>query len=85
MKQLFVLLALGIIGYWLYTFYTQNPDDLPAMLRHSNVASTPIPTVGPPTPVPTLPPLDSVPVSKGETMTHCKVMRFSSDSVTFRC
>jgi len=85
MKQLFVLLALGIIGYWLYTFYTQNPDDLPAVLRHSNTVSKPIPTVGPPTPVPTQPPLDSVPVKKGATLTHCKVMRFSADAVTFLC
>lgn len=85
MKQLFVLLALGIVGYWLYTFYTQNPDDLPAILRHSNVVSTPIPTVGPPTPVPTQPPLDSVPVEKGETLTHCRVRGFNATSVTFLC
>lgn len=86
MKSFIVLIILVIVGYWLYTFYQQNPDDLPSLIHiQKGAVSTPIPTTLPPTPPPTAPKLDSIPVVKGETLTHARVKAIHTDSILFVC
>jgi hypothetical protein len=86
MKSIFVLIILVIVGYWLYTFYQQNPDDLPSLVHiQKGAVSTPIPTLITPTPRPVAPKLDSIPVVKGETLTHARVKTIHADSLLFVC
>ncbi len=86
MKSIVVLIVLFIVGYWLYTFYQQNPDDLPSLIHvQKGVVSTPIPTSMVPTPPPVAPKLDSIPVVKGETLTHARVKTIYGDALLFVC
>jgi hypothetical protein len=86
MKSIIVLIVLGLVGYWLYTFYQQNPESLPNMVHlQKDLVSTPLPTVGTPTPKPVAPSLDSIPVSKGPTLTHARVKGIRTDSLVFVC
>jgi hypothetical protein len=88
MKSFVILIALAIIGYWAYTYYQANPNDLPVSLTHhqAGLVSTPIPTPATPTPTPppaVQPDLASVSVFKGVTMTHAKVREIKPDSLVF--
>jgi hypothetical protein len=84
MKTLVTLIAVCIVGYWLYTFYSQNPDDLPSMIhRQKDLVSTPIPEekviAQPP------PKLDSIQVLRGPVLTHAKVKSARVNSIVFMC
>jgi hypothetical protein len=86
MKSIVVLIVLGILGYWLYTFYQQNPDDLPSLIHlQKDAVSTPIPTTAVPVPPAVAPNLDSIPVEKGQTLTHARVKGIRADSLVFVC
>jgi len=84
MKTLVTFIAVCIVGYWLYTFYSQNPDDLPPMVhRQKDLVSKPIPeekVVTPPAPK-----LDAIQVVRGPILTHAKVKSARPNSIVFMC
>ncbi|HZZ20602.1 MAG TPA: hypothetical protein VFE25_14600 [Opitutaceae bacterium] len=85
MKSLVTLIAVCIVGYWLYTFYSQNPDELPSMVHRSkDVVSTPIPQEN--VDAPQVPPkLDVIQVARGPVLTHAKVKSARPNSIVFLC
>jgi hypothetical protein len=84
MKTWVTLIAIGIVGYWLYTFYQQNPDDLPPMVhRQKDLVSSPMPDEK--LIVAQAPKLDSIQVLRGPTLTHGKVKEAKPNSVVFVC
>jgi hypothetical protein len=84
MKTLVTLIAVCIVGYWLYTFYSQNPDDLPSMVhRQKDLVSTPIPDEK--AIAQTAPKLDSIQVIRGPVLTHAKVKSARVNSIVFMC
>jgi hypothetical protein len=88
MKSIVTLLAVGLICYWLYTFYQQNPDELPSIVNHQkDLVSTPIPQVKEvkvEKPVPA-PDLTTIAVANGQTLTHARVKDARATSVVFVC
>ena len=85
MKSIVVLIALFIVGYWLYTFYQENPGELPSIgHRQKDLVSTPVPVT--PEPAKVAPPdLASVPVLNGPTLTHVRVKDARAKSLVFMC
>jgi hypothetical protein len=84
MKSLVTLIAVCIVGYWLYTFYSQNPDDLPPMIhRQKDLVSKPVPDEK--QIEATAPKLDSIQVTRGPVLTHAKVKAARPNSVVFLC
>jgi hypothetical protein len=84
MKTVLIFLAVCIVGYWLYEFYQQNPDDLPSM-HHQKLTTTPIPSEPPPDDRGPPPNLVAIPVRGGSTLTNAKVKEARADSVLFLC
>lgn len=85
MKSIVVLIAIFIVGYWLYTYYQENPGELPSIThRQKDLVTTPLPVT--PEPVKVAPPnLASVPVLNGTTLTHARVKEARVNSVVFMC
>jgi hypothetical protein len=85
MKSTFTLIAACIVAYWLYTFYTENPEDRPSFGHtKTNLVSTPIPDekIAEPNKAPSL---DSVAVLNGGTLTHVRVKSAMANSILVAC
>jgi hypothetical protein len=88
MKSTVILIVLCIVGYWLYTYYEENPAELPGLThRQRNLVSTPIPVDQPtPTPQPiTGPKLDAVKLKDGATLTHVRVTTARENTLVIIC
>jgi hypothetical protein len=85
MKSTLTFLAVCIVAYWLYTFYTENPEDRPSLgHRQANLVSTPIPDEKLAEPL-KAPSLDSVAVLNGTTLTHVRVKSAKANSILVAC
>jgi hypothetical protein len=84
MKSVVVFIAVCIVGYWIYEYYQQNPDEVPS-LTHSQkgLVTSPIPS-GPQSQGPA-PDLTSVPVTNGTTLTHARVKDARPNTMVFAC
>ncbi|HEY5227690.1 MAG TPA: hypothetical protein VIJ19_04060 [Opitutaceae bacterium] len=85
MKSTLTFIAVCIVAYWLYTFYTENPEDRPSFgHRQTNLKSTPIPDEKIVEPL-KAPNLDSVVVQNAGTLTHVKVKSAKANSILIAC